>query len=1721
MNVFELRNKLVSDYATYVRSFLRIRDKRVQRYVEQALSSGYLWPEPLIQLNPSFESGDTIDQLVEAGVLHKECARIFRKDKSETTPQGTPLHLHRHQSEAIRLAAQGHNYVLTTGTGSGKSLSYIVPIVDRVLRAGSGKGIRAIVVYPMNALANSQHGELHKFINLGYPNQHGPITFARYTGQESTEDRDRITKTPPDILLTNYVMLELMLTRPYEQRSLIESAKGLRFLVFDELHTYRGRQGADVAMLARRTREALRATDLQCVGTSATLAGPGTHEEQQREVARVASLIFGATIHPEHVIGETIRRITTPIDATDPITRNALRNSIEKQGPDKSDFDSFIGDPLASWIETTFGIQSEPKSGRFVRSTPKTIGGDQGGSVILSGLTGLSEEQCRRAIERTLLKGYEVRHPATGFPAFAFRLHQFISRGDTVYASLEGEEHRHITLEGQQFVPGTREKILLPLVFCRECGQEYYCVWRRGDRSGDSFEPRELMDRLSDGDMEPGFLHLSSTDPWPTDFDELVQRLPEDWIEEKNGTWRIKENVRNILPEAIRIGAIGKEEQQGTDAHFFKAPFRLCLHCGVTYDARQRSDAGKLESRGLGGRSTATTILSLSAIQALKREEYLQQRARKLLSFTDNRQDASLQAGHFNDFVEIGLLRSALYRAAKKAGPQGLTHEVLAQKVVEALNLPLEHYASDPEVKYHNLADTLRALCDVLGYRLYLDLRRGWRVTSPNLEQCGLLEIRYASLDELCADQPMWDRGHPALTGATPQGRMRVARALLDFMRRSLAINVGYLEPQEQERIRQRSFQRLREPWGIDENERREFAPIVFPRAKERGDYGGHVYLSPRGGFGQFLRRPTAFPNYGQRLTVADSDLIARQLLDTLRRAGIVTVVEEPKDADDVPGYQVSAAALVWLAGEGTQGYHDVIRMPRAPETGFRSNPFFVEFYRRAAEDLVGLHAHEHTAQVNNEVREERERDFREATLPILYCSPTMELGVDIAELNVVNMRNVPPTPANYAQRSGRAGRSGQPALVFTYCTTGSSHDQYFFRRPWLMVSGAVAAPRLDLSNEDLIRAHVHAIWLAETREDLGSSLKEILDVDGEQPTLKLRERIRLSIDNPDARHRPKIQAQRVLANVMNDVEPADWYSDKWLDEVISHVGLSFDVACDRWRCLYRAARAQYEIQTKISVDASRQQDERDRARLLRREAESQLDLLTQSTNVMQADFYSYRYFASEGFLPGYSFPRLPISAFIPGRRAARGVDEFLSRPRFLAISEFGPRGLVYHEGSQYMINKVILPVDTDETLVTSAAQCPQCGYFHPLGNGQLRDRCERCNHELGPPLVNLLRLQNVSTKRRNKINSDEEERMRQGYEVRTGVRFAEPGGRQSFRTGQVKYGEETLFRIQYGHAATIWRINLGWSRREDRNQLGFVLDVERGYWASNKALEEAEEEDPLSPRTRRVIPYVEDRRNCLLFEPEALLSETEMASLEAALKAALEVEYQLEDSELATEPLPSSEARRLLLIYESAEGGAGVLRRLLDDPQALAEVATRALELCHFKTEPMRQAPAGLRREPCEAACYDCLMSYGNQRDHRLLDRRSIEALLRRLGNARVIASPVTIPRAEHLAILKKQAGSQLEKDWLNFLEKNSLRLPSHAQFHIEACRTCSDFYYQESQTVIYIDGPPHDFPDRQERDCRQTDCMEDRGYTVVRFHHMAEWDEVISRFPHVFGRA
>jgi ATP-dependent helicase YprA (DUF1998 family) len=795
MNIFDFRRRLVDDYDGYTRGFIQVREPRLRDFVNRQLDEGVLWPEPLIQLNPAFEPGECIDELVARGELHPECSRIFRR-KPRPDSAGDALHLHRHQAEAIRVARTGLPYALTTGTGSGKSLAYIVPAVDHVLRRGSGQGIQAIIVYPMNALANSQRGELEKFLCHGYPKGRAPVRFARYTGQESFDDRREIQQNPPDILLTNYVMLELLLTRPEERRTIVHAARGLRFLVLDELHTYRGRQGADVAMLVRRVRDVLEAPRLQCVGTSATLAGAEDVSEQKRQVAAVASQLFGTNVLPEHVIGETLRRVTPSRNTSDPAFRDDLAARVaDPARRPPSDYRSFVADPLSAWIESTFGVRTDHTGTRLVRARPCPIRGPGGAAVRLSEAVGVPVERCEQAIQEGLLASYACEpDPATNRPPFAFRLHQFISRGDTVHASLESEADRYLTVYAQRFVPHDRDKVLLPLVFCRECGQEYYCVRLGVDEiSGEpTFLPRDLTDRTT-ADGQPGYLYFGGDNPWPEENNPaFFERVPEDWVEEHRGNERIKRSFRDQLPQSVRVKFDGhlSTEAEDRQCHFIPAPFRFCLCCTVAYNARQLSDFGKLTALGSEGRSTATTILSLSTVRHM-RDSGLDPKAQKLLSFTDNRQDASLQAGHFNDFIEVGLLRGGLHKAVAAAGPDGLRHENLTQKVFDALALPMTAYASSPDAKFQAKVDTEKAFRDVLGYRLYRDLKRGWRVTSPNLEQCGLLEIRYLSLDELCEAGAEWQgtAGHARRFG---NGKSRHSSSRLQGSARLPAARTGH-----------------------------------------------------------------------------------------------------------------------------------------------------------------------------------------------------------------------------------------------------------------------------------------------------------------------------------------------------------------------------------------------------------------------------------------------------------------------------------------------------------------------------------------------------------------------------------------------------------------------------------------------------------------------------------------------------------------------------------------------------------------------------------------------------------------------------------------------------------------------------------------------------------------------------------------------------------------
>jgi ATP-dependent helicase YprA (DUF1998 family)/very-short-patch-repair endonuclease len=1747
MDVFDLRARLVEDYASYTRSFIKIADPRITTKVDDALNGGVLWPEALLQLNPTFLPGGTIDDLVQEKVLHPECAKIFRLEKSDADLTGKQLLLHTHQREAILKSKENKSYILTSGTGSGKSLTYIVPIVDHVLRTGSGRGIQAIVVYPMNALANSQAEELKKFLENGYPEGKPPVRFKRYTGQETLAEKEDIRANPPDILLTNYLMLEFLLTR-VEDRELVRAAQGLRFLVFDELHTYRGRQGADVALLIRRCRQAFGGHDIICIGTSATLASGGTTDEQKRDVAKSAETFFGVDFDTEQVIGETLERATPEIDCTDQKVIAKLQDAIAAAVAPPEIYAEFAAHPLASWIESVFGVRSESVTGRLVRQAPRRLQGDDSAAAELANLTSTDPTQCAAVLRNFLVKGSQLRRSESSrFPIFAFRLHQFFTRADTVWATIEPEPVRHLEMSKKVAKPGEPEKPLYPLVFCRQCGTAYYRVKVASEATGKVLLSREDRREEHDDGSGEAYLYLSESAPWPrVEGPELLSRLPEFMKEPTTqGAERVRPSERRDLPEPVFVDATGKlvSADQGIPAALIHRNFLFCLepNCGVAYTRTQRAERSKLATLGVDNRSTATTILAVRALIELQSDRILTPEARKLLSFTDNRQDASLQAGHFNDFAQVALLRSALHKATQQKGQQGLTHGELSRSVFDAMQLRFDDYAADPEVRGPARNATNDALRRVIDYYLYRDLKRGWRVTAPNLEDCGLLRFDYAGLngdDGLLAEKELWDSGFsvrqdrgaeefietPAPLRSCPsETRDQLIRTLLDVLRRELAVKIDVLDPQRQLDLVEQTKPRLQEDtvWYLEDARELVKAEVAYPRPRRQQDRSGY-FISSYGSYGRYLRR-TLSPHVpaGQNFGRTEVDQTIRFLLDALKRYGIVEQVR----GGDVPGYQINPDALRWLPADGVIRPLDRTRLLDAGEIPPEVNHYFVECYRRFVDLKCLLEAREHTAQVASEDREKREERFRSGELPLLFCSPTMELGVDIAQLNLVNLRNVPPTPANYAQRSGRAGRGGQPALVYTYCAGRSPHDQYYFREPTRMVSGTVAPPRIDLRNRDLLRSHIYAIWMEAAKPDLGKTLTTVLDLAPAEGKflLPVKDALTRELRNPIFRAAALAKAAQLVTSLSDELRDAVWFHDNWTKEVLDQVERAFDTSCDRWRSLYRAAVRQRELHHKIIGDHSRPEAERNHSRRLRAQAESQIRLLTEAEGVYEGDFYSYRYFAAEGFLPGYNFPRLPLSAYVPGRRQRKGRDEFLSRPRFLAISEFGPRALIYHEGARYRVFKVNLDFGSEDIEAThdlataTMKRCERCGYAHLEQGTNLAEICLRCGSALDGParIDNMVHLQNVSLRLAQRITCDEEERQRFGYKIVTSYCFPEIGGRHDRKDAEVYCGDTRAMSLSYGDSTDLYRVNLGWLNQRDNQPPGFLLDLERGYWSRNQADDDDNDDATNAGRVQRVVPYVKDTKNSLILRFEPVRSSAEMASLQAAFKTAIQQHFQLEPRELSAEPMPSRQDRREILFYEASEGGAGVLRQLAEDASVLPQLARRALEVCHFDPETLEDRGA----QTCGKACYECLLDYGNQPDHKDLDRYLIRDLLKQLSTSDCRPAGGAGSRAERLAALRKRCDSQLEKRWLDLVDQLTLRPPSDAQYLIEACSTRPDFYYREHNAAIYVDGPPHDEAEQIRQDEAITQRLIEKGYIVIRFHHKDDWKEIFQRHPDIFG--
>jgi superfamily II DNA/RNA helicase len=1707
-NIFDLHNEILDDYKLYIDSFINISDKAILGKVQGEFNSGDLYPEPLVQFNPSFEEGGKVEDLVADGTLTNDFNNIFYDEN------GKSWAIYKHQSEAIRKGNEGRGFVVTSGTGSGKSLTYISTIFNYLFRNSDQPGIKAIIVYPLNALINSQEAALNGFQD-NYKKRTGknlPFTFRKYTGQEKQPDRESVISNPPDILLTNYMMLELLMVRLKDEPLRNSFLNNLKFLVYDELHVYKGRQGADVSLLNRRIKAGCKNKNIICIGTSATMAS-GSIEIQKTAVAKVASSFFETNFLTDDVIVESLTYSTAEILPT-----IAELNSVLSSDINVGTKEDLAKHPLAIWLERTIAITIDGEN--KIRKKPQSL---KETARQLSELVNMAVDSCEKRIiqlltwaEKINIESANARKKDTILP---FKLHQFISQTGYVYLTLQKPGERHITLNPNPFVKLKEFEHEVPVyetVFSRISGQEFLCVRKDYGANGQKLifrdfnenkNPRNEEDlKTSDGkkttkrlrkhdEYKDGYI-IFEKEGYLLSIEEYMDILPSSWIT-KSGT--IADSKQFFLPTEIYVkvdGTFSETPNGGEKAWFLAAQLLYDPTCGVIYEETKLSEKSKLISLGNEGRSTSTTLITLQTLLALHRHGK-PLKEQKLMSFTDNRQDASLQAGHFNDFIQVVQLRSAIEKVLRASvEPNSILD--LIYKVQDALNLNEADYAINPAPNPEIPNETNRkALRNYISYRIIQDLKRGWRYVLPNLEQTASLEISYVKIDQYCSESSHW-AGITLLDNYSNSARTNFVIQILDYFRNLYAVDFDLLRYENRMRIQDELNNALNKEklWSLDKGEKIEVPNCLSADGADKGPREAFIQsIGPSSRLGRYIKHEFRKANLTQPSREEYNDFIV-SLLNKLVELQYLRKENIKAEKGDKDAYQLILSSVLWKKGDGEKVKTDKTSyIILEGDKSVKPHRYFQKLYEL---DFTGLPksyvAAEHTGQINNDLKIEREQKFNDAKeLSALYCSPTMELGIDISSLNIVHMRNIPPGPANYAQRSGRAGRSGQSALVFAYASKVSPHDKHYFADPVKMVSGIVQAPRIDLTNEELIRSHINANVLSFLNaEEFGPSLMELVDISGKTYRLKA---------NVKAKYQDVIDSNyvNILANAREVIKgikltETTWYNEEWLKKEVKTVPEKLENALNRWRRMYLDALRQmneaHEIKTSPIIKDASMKKVADRSYWL---AENRLKLLLNQSdsgkNSSLSEFYTFRYLASEGFLPGYNFTRLPIRVFLGGK----DKNEAISRPRFIGLEEFGPNNIIYHNGGKYKVNR-ITPSDVSLQLSKiKISKDTNYAFLNEEGVGKNQDpitgaQFTASNMDL---LQNLLELEEAQSENSERISCMEEVRTREGYDCELYLNTTD----NLIDATKIKLtveGQE-LMKLFYAPSANIIKLNKKWSRGTTG---GFDIGSKSGFFKTKKQIQNPSPEDP----PQNVMLYTYDTSDVLYIQPVKSLALTEngVITLQYALEKAIELYYNIEPVEVDAILMGSGENKNIM-IYESAEGSIGVLKDLARNTVKLRELFMKAYEICGYdytsKTDKFPERPK---------ASYDDLLSYYNQKDHPIIDRHSIISALELLITSTPDDTQGSTYEEKYQELLNKVHHRSLgEKKLLEHLFQNGYRLPNYTNHRMEEFYIEPDFVYKDDKALIFVDGGIHKNSVLKADDLKKRTALMNAGYDVL------VWDE------------
>lgn len=1124
-NPIALVEELKAVLARYIATTLPIsrRYPRLAGRFQDELAKQHLVEGPYVEALPDFEKDKSLVELTQGqgGFLHDALADL---------PTAT-RRLHLHQQRALEFAVRDKKSLLVaTGTGSGKTETFLYPIAHALLSdpEPNKPGVRALLIYPMNALANDQLYYRIAPLFGRYLKDHG-ITFGRYTGQVKAKTkrneeenrlfnnqklmralgdpdhipanwlltREEMLNDPPKVLITNYAMLEHLLLLPRNAR--LFSANALHTIVLDEIHTYSGAQATEVAFLLRKLKTRLGLdTSLQVFGTSASLAdGPDADDK----LKAFAHALFDEEVH-EVVRGKRIvhERLQQPIENEFSLSGKewirlgkVLEEVARLHGQDRvSDtWNDYLelhelsrpevvgasGLPLGPFLEQRFS------SNREIRRVANVL--DQAGvkdfrelskRVFDSPVDLLSDVERYQALSAVIRMGMLARSDEENFPLLPGRYHIAVNGIEGIAVRPDGED------EGWQDIRVARHHhdrqlgYFYPLLVCRKCGQPYM----EGFEEGGKLHHRRPD--MADSKAERRVFWLGKpTDHVDDEDDEADEAAPNQyvrhWLNPLTGELAAGEG-------SIALYAILTDKDEEEKAWYV----RKCPACG----GRASGADAEIVTRMHPGNEALGSVVTQRVLEALPGGEVDHSdprpaQGRSLLSFSDNRQDAAFFAPYFERTSADLALRSAI-RQVLKERDEPLDARQLAEQIFQQWQREGRQpilLDANGEIRTGR-QDVTGLLLGAIGAEFCTPAGR-----RNSLESLGVAHITYESSRLRILRQKVlgfW----PVELPKDESSVEALIHFLLENIRREKALAKFYDVD-------------LRDgfTWG-DYNQHRSFDiqggddSVIYkwlPPQNQKRHNRRTWYLTEQLG----LERDQAFAflrQFWDALLKPPVSLLARH------NPGFALDAESMRIANGYtrPLYICKSCGLQQvhvLKGRCSAFHcHGEMEVIGTDERELmRQRNHYLASYEE--DNHVTVRAREHTASLSTDLRESIEKDFSEGRINVLSCTTTMEMGVDLGDLEAVVNLNVPPGIANYQQRTGRAGRRAQAAPFCVTTARNTNYDQSVFRDFDRYLGSQPGIPFIHLDNPELFWRHQQSVLLAHYLR------QSILEKDINAPSLK------------------------------------------------------------------------------------------------------------------------------------------------------------------------------------------------------------------------------------------------------------------------------------------------------------------------------------------------------------------------------------------------------------------------------------------------------------------------------------------------------------------------------------------------------------------------------------------------------------------------------------------